>query len=223
MDMRPLFISLQIALLATALSFVLGLLAARLVYRAHGAWRYAADVLFSLPLVLPPTVVGFYLLVLFGKNGPLSAALSALSASIIFTPCAAVIAATVVSFPLLYRAARAAFEQVDTQILAAARTLGFSEWKIFFRLLLPLSRPGILGGLVLAFARALGEFGATMMVAGNIPGKTETMPLAIYFAIAAGDMQTAAVWAAVITLVSAFGLGALNAYGARRAKKGARV
>ena len=101
--------------------------------------------------------------------------------------------------------------------------MGFSEWKIFFRLLLPLSRPGILGGLVLAFARALGEFGATMMVAGNIPGKTETMPLAIYFAIAAGDMQTAAVWAAVITLVSAFGLGALNAYGARRAKKGARV
>ncbi|MEG0305101.1 MAG: molybdate ABC transporter permease subunit [Oscillospiraceae bacterium] len=221
MDFRPLWVSVKISILATIIVFILGLVAARLVYKTHGAARYIADVLFSLPLVLPPTVVGFYLLVCFGKNSPVGQFMAKLDISFIFTWQAALLAAAVVAFPLMYRAAISAFEQVDNTLISAARTLGMGEAKIFFRLLLPLSWQGIVGGIVLSFARALGEFGATMMIAGNIPGRTQTMPLAIYFAMAGGDMRAATVWVIIITAVSCAMLAIINGYSAKRAKRGA--
>jgi molybdate transport system permease protein len=153
-------------------------------------------------MVLPPTVAGFFLLLLLGKNGPVGRILFALGTSVIFTWQATVIAAAVVAFPLMYKTARGAFEQIDMNILNAARTLGVSEWTVFWRVSVPLSRPGIAAGTVLAFARALGEFGATLMVAGAIPGKTQTIPIAIYFAAEGGEMDKALAWVLLITLIS---------------------
>jgi molybdate transport system permease protein len=152
------------------------------------------DGIFLLPLVLPPTVVGFLLLLLFGRNGPLGKLFLDFGATIVFSWPATVIAATVVAFPLMYLTARAALEQVDPSLLQAARTLGASEWRVFREVALPLAWPGVLAGTILSFARALGEFGATLMLAGNIPGRTETIPIAIYFAVEANDMSRAATW-----------------------------
>ena len=152
------------------------------------------DGLFLLPLVLPPTVVGFLLLLLFGRNGPLGNLLMKFDATVVFSWPATVIAAAVVAFPLMYLTARAALEQVDSEYLQAARTLGATEWRVFREVALPLAWPGVLAGTILSFARALGEFGATLMVAGDIPGKTETIPIAIYFAVEANEMQRAAAW-----------------------------
>jgi molybdate transport system permease protein len=160
------------------------------------------DGIFLLPLVLPPTVVGFFLLLLFGRHGPFGQLLLHFGATIVFSWPATVIAATVVSFPLMYITARAALEQVEPGLLEAARTLGATEWRVFREIALPLAWPGVLAGTILSFARALGEFGATLMIAGNIPGRTETIPIAIYFAVEADDIQRALYWCAVDVIIS---------------------
>lgn len=202
LDWAPLAISLKTALCATAIAFLLGIAAARWVASLRGRLRAFADGLFTLPMVLPPTVLGFFLLVLFGRHGPVGQALSLFRIRLIFSWPAAVIAATAVAFPLVYRTARASFEQLDPSITHAARTLGLSEWTIFWRVILPAAWPGAAAGTVLAFARALGEFGATLMVAGNIPGRTQTVPVAIFFAAEGGRMDEALVWVTIIVALS---------------------
>ena len=160
------------------------------------------DGIITLPLVLPPTVVGFFLLLFLGKNSFIGQFLAVFDINIIFSWPATVITAVVVSFPLMYRTTRGAFEQIDKDLIFAARTLGMSEEKIFWKIILPLAKSGILAGAILSFARALGEFGATIMLAGNIPGKTQTMSTAIYSAVQANDQETAFVWAGIIIVVS---------------------
>ncbi len=209
MDWSPLFISLATSLAATAVTLLAGLAAAAWRQNRAGAGAALIDGIFILPLVLPPTVVGFLLLLLFGRNGPLGKLLLQFGASVVFSWPATVIAATVVAFPLMYITARAALEQVDPHLLQAARTLGASESRIFREVALPLAWPGVLAGTILSFARALGEFGATLMLAGNIPGKTETIPIAIYFAVEANEIQRAMAWCAVDVGISIALLGGL--------------
>jgi len=209
MDWSPLWISLATSLTATAVTLVAGLAAAAWRQNRAGAGAALVDGIFILPLVLPPTVVGFLLLLLFGRNGPLGEFLLQFGASVVFSWPATVIAATVVAFPLMYVTARAALEQVDPHLLQAARTLGASEARIFREVALPLAWPGVLAGTILSFARALGEFGATLMLAGNIPGKTETIPIAIYFAVEANEIQRAMSWCAVDVGISIALLGGL--------------
>ena len=209
MDWSPLFISLATSLAATAVTLLAGLAAAAWRQNRVGAGAALIDGIFILPLVLPPTVVGFLLLLLFGRNGPLGKLLLQFGASVVFSWPATVIAATVVAFPLMYITARAALEQVDPHLLQAARTLGASEARIFREVALPLAWPGVLAGTILSFARALGEFGATLMLAGNIPGKTETIPIAIYFAVEADEIQRAMAWCAVDVGISIILLGGL--------------
>jgi molybdate transport system permease protein len=201
-DPSPLLISVATTCVATAVTFLLGLLAARMMYRVHGGLRAWIDGLLTLPLVLPPTVVGFFLLLLLGRRSWLGHALEQIGITIVFSWPATVIAATVVAFPLMYRTTLGAFEQVNPNLLDAARTLGASENAVFRRVLLPMAAPGVLAGTVLAFARALGEFGATLMVAGNIPGRTQTMPIAIFSAAAGGDMRAALLWVSLIVVLS---------------------
>ncbi len=201
MDLSPLWLSIRVALLATLITFCLGLLAARLVAGMQRG-RGFLDGLFTLPLVLPPTVVGFFLLVIFGRNGPIGMILNQIGAPVIFTWGGAVVASVVVAFPLMYRTARGAFEQMDANLLAVGRTLGMSEWELFFRVTIPNSVPSIMAGMVLAFARALGEFGATIMVAGNMPGKTQTVSVAIYSAVQGGDWDLATNWMLIIIGIS---------------------
>jgi len=202
-------ISLATSLTATAVTLLAGLAAAAWRQNRAGAGAALVDGIFILPLVLPPTVVGFLLLLLFGRNGPLGKLLLQFGASVVFSWPATVIAATVVAFPLMYITARAALEQVDPHLLQAARTLGASEARIFREIALPLAWPGVLAGTILSFARALGEFGATLMLAGNIPGKTETIPIAIYFAVEANEIQRAMAWCAVDVGISIALLGGL--------------
>jgi molybdate transport system permease protein len=209
MDWSPLLISLATSLAATAVTLVAGLAAAAWRQNRAGAGAALVDGIFILPLVLPPTVVGFLLLLLFGRNGPLGKLLLQIGATVVFSWPATVIAATVVAFPLMYITARAALEQVDPHLLQAARTLGASEARIFREVALPLAWPGVLAGTILCFARALGEFGATLMLAGNIPGKTETIPIAIYFAVEANEIQRAMAWCAVDVGISVALLGGL--------------
>lgn len=201
MDYSPLWISMKVALTATGVTFVLGLLAARFVLSLNKL-RLLADGIFSLPMVLPPTVVGFFLLILFGKNSAVGQFFMRMGLNVLFTWQGAVIAAAVVSFPIMYRTSLGAFEQVDKNLIYAARTLGMSEIKLFFKVLLPSSLPGIAAATILAFARALGEFGATIMLAGNIPGKTQTMSVAIYTAMQGGNRELAYRWVAVIMAIS---------------------
>lgn len=199
-DFSPLWISLKTALVATALAFCLGIAAARWVMGRRT--RGIIDGVFTLPLVLPPTVVGFLLLFLLGNYSPVGQLLNRAGISIIFTWVAAVIAATVVAFPLMYKTVLAAFEQVDPTLLSAARTLGATEWQLFWLVLVPLAGPGILAGTILSFARALGEFGATLMVGGSIPGITQTVPIAIFFAAEAGKMGVALAWVLIMVAIS---------------------
>ena len=201
MDLYPLWLSLRVAFLATLFTFISGLAAARLTVKLrHG--KGLLDGIFTLPLVLPPTVVGFFLLVLFGKSGLIGQLLDRIGVSVIFSWAGAVIASTVVSFPLMYRTARGAFEQIDQNLLNAGRTLGMSEPELFLRVILPNSLPSVMAGTILAFARALGEFGATIMLAGNIPHKTQTVSIAIYSAVQAGDWETAYRWTGIIICIS---------------------
>jgi molybdate transport system permease protein len=216
MDWSPLWISLATSAVATVLTLLIGLAAAAWRERRSGLNAALVDGIFLLPLVLPPTVVGFFLLLLFGRNGPLGRLLLAFGATIVFSWPATVMAATVVAFPLMYLTARAALEQVDPHLIQAARTLGASEWRVFREIALPLAWPGILAGIILSFARALGEFGATLMIAGNIPGKTETIPIAIYFAVEADDIGRALVWCGVDVGISLVLLAGLYVWTGRR-------
>ena len=211
MDLSPLWISLKIALISTVITFVLGILIARLVTKMKKG-KAVVDSVLSIPLVLPPTVVGFFLLVIFGSNSPIGKFLDRLGADVIFTVTGAVIAAIIVSFPIMYRSTRGALEQVDPKYVDAARTLGMSEWKIFKKVILPNAWPGIAAATVLTFARALGEFGATIMVAGNIPGKTRTMSVAIYSFMQSGNRDKAYLWVGIVVAFSLVILIAMNLF-----------
>lgn len=224
--LSPLWISLATGVTATSITMIAGIAAAAWRQRRTGPLSPIIDAIFLLPLVLPPTVVGFALLLLFGRNGPLGKFLLGLGATVVFSWPATVIAAAVVAFPLMYLTSRAALEQVQPELLQAARTLGASEWRVFREIALPLAWPGVLAGTILSFARALGEFGATLMIAGNIPGKTETIPIAIYFAVEADEMQRALTWCAVDVVISLALLSGLyywtRAQGLGRAQRMAR-
>lgn len=219
MDFSPLIISLETALTATVVTFFLGIGLAYGVVRLR-YFQGIADAIITLPMVLPPTVVGFFLLVFLGRKSAIGQFLLQFDINLVFTWQAAVIAAVIVSLPLMYRTARGAFEQLDVNILNAARTLGISEWRIFWRILLPNSWQGILAGVVLSFTRALGEFGATIMFAGNIPGKTQTMSTAIYAAVQANDYDSAYNWAMVIVFFSLFFVVLMNAYTSKMLSRG---
>ncbi len=208
-DPSPIWISLKTSLAATSLALVFGVSAAHWRERRKHSFWLAFDGVCLLQMVLPPTVVGFFLLLLFGRNGPLGIALMHLGAIVVFSWPATVIAATVVSFPLVYVTARGALAQVDPALLDAARTLGASEGRVFRRIALPLAAPGIFAGATLAFARALGEFGATLMLAGNIPGRTQTLPVAIYFDIEAGRTHDAFGAVLVVLAITSAVLAAL--------------
>ncbi|MEM6521593.1 MAG: molybdate ABC transporter permease subunit, partial [Cyanobacteria bacterium P01_C01_bin.70] len=209
-DLSPLWISLKTATVATVLAAIVGIAIAYWMSGYRGRGRGWIDGILTLPLVLPPTVVGFLLLLLIGKNSPLGQLLDRLGVTLIFTWTAAVIAATVVALPLVYRTVLSAFAQVDLTLLSSARTLGAGEWRIFWQILLPLAWPGVLAGIVLAFARALGEFGATLMVGGSIPGVTQTMPIAIFFAAEAGRLDIALVWVLCMVAICLFVIAGIN-------------
>ena len=211
-----LWLSVKVSVVATALNAVIGIPLAYVMARRRFWGRAAVDVLVTLPLVLPPTVTGYYLIVLLGRRGVLGAPLYAATGwSVAFTWYAAVIAATVMALPLLVRTARVAIESVDQNLERAAFTLGRAEWRTALEVTLPLARNGILAGLVLAFARALGEFGATLMLAGNIPGKTQTLPLSIYTAVQTGEAGQAMTLVAMLTLLSCVVVVASARLGAR--------
>src|SRR5580765_4599616 len=211
-----LLLSLRVAALATLLNALVGIPLAYLLARRRFRGRALVDLLTTLPLVLPPTLTGYYLIVLLGRRGWLGGPVYQLTGwSVAFTWYAAVVAATVMALPLLVRTARAAIESVDRELERAAFTLGRSEWRTALEVTLPLARNGIIAGLVLAFARALGEFGATLMLAGNIPGKTATVPLSIYTAVQTGESAEALGLVAVLTALSCLVLIAANRLGAR--------
>lgn len=198
----PIILSLEVAFLVVIITALLGLPLSRLMARGHFAGRDIIESIITLPLVLPPSVTGYALLILVSKNGLLGGWLDSIGFPVVFTWRAIVLASLVVAFPLFYRSARAAIESVNPNYEQAARTLGAGELRVFLTVTLPLASRGIIAGLVLSFARSLGEFGATLMVAGNIPGQTQTIPTAIYFAVEAGHDQTAQVLVAVVTLIS---------------------
>ncbi|MBU5438804.1 molybdate ABC transporter permease subunit [Tissierella sp. MSJ-40] len=201
MNYSPLLISLRAAIIATIITFILGIYAAYLTTKLN-KFKGLVDGVLTLPLVLPPTVVGFFLLILLGKNSLVGRFLSLYDVSIVFSEAATIIASAVVSFPLMYRTARGAFEQLDRDMIYVAKTLGLSNHKIFLKLMLPNSFSSIMAGTILAFARALGEFGATIMLAGNIPGKTQTMAVAVYSAVQAGNRTLAYKWVTVMVIIS---------------------
>jgi len=209
-------LSIRVAVFATLLNALLGIPLAYLLARRAFRGRALVDLLVTLPLVLPPTVTGYYLIVLLGRRGWLGAPVYAWTGwSVAFTWYAAVIAATVMALPLLVRTARAAIESVDRELEKAAFTLGRSEWRTALEVTLPLAKNGIIAGMVLAFARALGEFGATLMLAGNIPGKTTTVPLAIYTAVQTGEMGEAVLLVVALTILSCVVLMVAGRLGAR--------
>jgi len=213
-----LLLSIRVAVLATLLNAVVGIPLAYLLARRRFRGRGLVDLLTTLPLVLPPTVTGYYLIVLLGRRGWLGGPVYQLTGwSVAFTWYAAVVAATVMALPLLVRTAKAAFESVDRDLERAAYTLGRSELRTALEVTLPLARNGVLAGLVLAFARALGEFGATLMLAGNIPGRTATVPLAIYTAVQTGEEHAALFLVAILTALSCVVLVVVNRLGARAA------
>ena len=198
----PLWLTLKVALLATLLSGAAGIGLGWWMSRRRFAGQHVVDAFLMLPMVLPPTVLGYYLIVLIGRNGVLGQHLDRwFGINLMFTWQGAVIAASVVSLPLIYKAARAAFEEVDGRFALAARTLGAGEFEVFWRIALPLALRGIAAGLMMAFARAMGEFGATLMIAGNLPGKTQTLSIAVYEAVQAGNDAQALWLTLVISLV----------------------
>lgn len=202
MTLAPLLLSLQVAFIATLLTGVIGVALAAGIARWQSRWREWLDALFMLPLVLPPTVLGYYLIVLVGRNGAFGQWLEQTwDVVLIFSWQGAVLAASIVSLPLIYRTARAAFEEVNVSLENAGRSLGLSEWQVFWRISLPLAWRGIVAGLMLTFARAMGEFGATLMVAGNLPGKTQTLSVAVYDAVQAGNDAQAWGLTAIISVV----------------------
>ncbi len=205
LDWSPLFISLKTGIVATVISFFLGLYTARKVVKASPGKKAFIDGVLTLPMVLPPTVAGFFLLLLFSRRRPFGIFLyDQFGIKVVQSWLGCITAATVIAFPLMYRNARAAFEQIDVNLVYAGRTLGMSDWKIFWTVVVPTAGPGIASGTILTFARALGEYGATSMLAGNIPGKTGTISQKIAMVIQDGDYGTAGVWVAIVLLI-AFG------------------
>lgn len=206
LDWSPLYISLKTGVVATIISFFLGIFAARKVVKAGPRVKAIADGILTLPMVLPPTVAGFFLLLLFSRRRPLGIFLfENFDIKVVQTWLGCIIAATVIAFPLMYRNARAAFELVDVNLIYAARTLGMGEVEIFWKVAVPAVGPGILSGTILTFARAMGEYGATSMLAGNIPGKTGTISQKIAMVIQDGDYLTAGIWVVIVMLI-AFGI-----------------
>lgn len=212
MDWSPILISMKTASLSIFITFFIGLFAAwAVVSLKNETLKVICDGILTLPLVLPPTVAGFFLLYLFGVKHPIGQFfIEYFSVKIAFSWTATVLAAVTMSFPLMYRSARGAFEQVDQNLVAAARTLGMSEWAIFWKVLFANATPGILSGGVLAFARGLGEFGATAMIAGNIAGKTRTLSMAVYSEVAAGNMDAAYSYVAIIVVIAFISVVLMN-------------
>lgn len=203
LDWSPLFISLKTGVVATFISFFLGIFAARKVVKATTGKKAVIDGILTLPMVLPPTVAGFFLLLLFSRRRPLGEFLfEQFDFKVVQTWLGCVIAATVIAFPLMYRNARAAMEQIDMNLVYAGRTLGMSDTKIFWTVIVPTAGPGIASGTILTFARALGEYGATSMLAGNIPGKTGTISQKIAMVIQDGDYLTAGIWVAIVMIIA---------------------
>lgn len=216
----PLWLSLKTAGISTVVVFFSGVLFSYIIARRKFFGKSVVEAIFLLPLVLPPTVVGFGLLYLFGKNGIIGKLLINLfDFQVVFTWYGALIASIVVSFPLMYQSASAAFVQYDDNLEKAALTMGKSRWNVFWTISFPLAWPGLLAGLVLAFARGLGEFGATLMLAGYIPNVTDTIPLAIYFAVESGKMDVAKFWVIIIVALGFFAILWLNWWSARNMMK----
>ena len=203
LDWSPLYISMKTGIAATIFSFFLGIYAARKVVKAGPKMKAILDGFLTLPMVLPPTVAGFFLLLIFSRRRPFGIFLfEQFHIKVVQTWLGCIIAATVIAFPLMYRNARAAFEQIDVNLIHAGRTLGMSEITIFWKVVVPAAGPGILSGTILTFARALGEYGATSMLAGNIPGKTGTISQKIAMVIQDGDYATAGVWVAIVIFIA---------------------
>jgi len=217
MALAPLWLSLQTALCATLLTFLCGILCARWRMRRGGRFAHVLDTLFMLPIALPPSVIGLLLLLAFGRSSPVGQALAHFGWALVFSWPATVLASFVVAFPIMYQTARGAFQQVDPALLDAARIFGRSEWRNLWRILLPLAWPGIAAGTILSFLRALGEFGATLMIAGNIPGRTQTAPVAIFFAVEAGERREAILLSTALIALSLGAIALLN----RLARRGA--
>jgi molybdate transport system permease protein len=218
-DWSPLFISLKTGTVATIFAFFLGIGAARVIMKLNNTGKAILDGVLTLPLVLPPTVAGFFLLLIFSLRRPFGKFLmTQFDIKMVQTWPGCVIAAFVIAFPLMYRNARAAFEQVDINIIYAGRTLGMSERKIFWKVVVPVAGPGLASGTVLAFARAIGEYGATSMLAGNILGKTRTVSVAIASEVASGNWDTAAFWVCVIIIISFLIVALINGISGKKIK-----
>ena len=211
LDWSPLFISLKTGIMATFISFFLGIYAARKVVKTTPGKKAVIDGILTLPMVLPPTVAGFFLLLIFSKRRPFGIFLyETFDIKVVQSWLGCIIAATVIAFPLMYCNARAAFEQLDVNLIYAGRTLGMSDIRIFWKVVIPSAGPGIASGTILTFARALGEYGATSMLAGNIPGKTGTISQKIAMVIQDGDYATAGVWVAIVMLIAFLVIFSMN-------------
>ncbi len=211
MEMTPFILSIEVAFVSTIITFFVGIYAAIIIVRIKKI-SFLFDIIFTLPLVLPPTVVGFFLLLIFGRNSFIGGLLSKVGISFVFDLKGAILASFIVAFPLMYRTSRGAFEQIDNNVINAARTLGKSENWIFWKIILPNSWQSILSGTILSFTRSLGEFGATIMIAGNIPNKTQTISLAIYTAVQSGDRELAFKWVIIIVSISFISIMLMNIF-----------
>ena len=219
LDWSPLFISIKTGIVATIFSFFLGIYAARKVVKTTPGKKAIIDGLLTLPMVLPPTVAGFFLLLIFSRRRPFGIFLfENFGIKVVQTWLGCIIAATVISFPLMYRNARAAMEQIDVNLIYAGRTLGMSDTEIFWKVVIPTAGPGIASGTILTFARALGEYGATSMLAGNIPGKTGTISQKIAMVIQDGDYMTAGVWVAIVLVIAFLVIFLMNLISGKKMK-----
>ena len=219
LDWSPLFISIKTGIVATIFSFFLGIYAARKVVKTTPGKKAIIDGILTLPMVLPPTVAGFFLLLIFSRRRPFGIFLfEQFGIKVVQTWLGCIIAATVISFPLMYRNARAAMEQIDVNLIYAGRTLGMSDTEIFWNVVIPTAGPGIASGTILTFARALGEYGATSMLAGNIPGKTGTISQKIAMVIQDGDYMTAGVWVAIVMVIAFLVIFLMNLISGKKMK-----
>lgn len=219
LDWSPLFISIKTGIVATIFSFFLGIYAARKVVKTTPGKKAILDGILTLPMVLPPTVAGFFLLLIFSRRRPFGIFLfENFGIKVVQTWLGCIIAATVISFPLMYRNARAAMEQIDVNLIYAGRTLGMSDTQIFWKVVIPTAGPGIASGTILTFARALGEYGATSMLAGNIPGKTGTISQKIAMVIQDGDYMTAGVWVAIVLVIAFLVIFLMNLISGKKMK-----
>lgn len=218
LDWSPLFISLKTGVIAVIISFFLGIFAAWKTVQKKGGARAVLDGILTLPMVLPPTASGFFLLMIFSRRRLVGEFLdTTFDVRVVQSFIGCVIAAVVIAFPLMYRNARAAFEQTDKNLVYAGQTLGMKNWEIFWKVVVPAAKPGLLSGTVLTFARAMGEYGATSMLAGNIPGKTGTVSQKIAMVIQDGDYMTAGFWTIVVVVIAFIAIALMNLlYGGRR-------